>query len=351
MTFHTRLKNLSTLFDLVARKDAFHATSADEFFLWRNRLRATLAGLIGLDWTSGLPVPVAEAAGVEQMDGYTRTKFYIETELSVIMPVFMLKPDGLKHGKKTPVMICCHGHNSHGKDAVVGNVINEEHAKIIKDHNYDYGVQFVKQGFLVFAPDADGMGERRTDWAQNTGSELYCSCAQINNRLLPLGKTVTGVWLSDLMRLVDFITARDDAATDKIGVAGLSGGGLQALWLGAFDDRVRVVIDSGYFYGVKQSLLEMPCCSCSYVPRLFEHVDMGDLGAMCAPKAFFIETGDQDHLNGRDNLANVLPQVETTRAAYKLMGHEEKIRHHIFNGPHLWDGKESIPFAITHLMR
>ena len=54
----------------------------------------------------------------------------------------------------------------------------------------------------------------------------------------------------------------------------------------ALDDRVKCAVVSGYFYGYKQSLLEQhQNCSCNYVPRLYEHVDMGDVGALIAPVA------------------------------------------------------------------
>jgi hypothetical protein len=56
--------------------------------------------------------------------------------------------------------------------------------------------------------------------------------------------------------------------------------------------RIKAAVISGYFYGYKQSLLEMPDnCSCNYVPHLWEKVDMGDMGALIAPRTLLIETG------------------------------------------------------------
>lgn len=123
------------------------------------------------------------------------------------------------------------------------------------------------------------------------------------------GKLSTaGVW--DLMRLVDYIKTRPDCNGDKIGCIGLSGGGLQSLWLAALDDRIMFATVSGYFYGYRDSLLEMnQNCCCNYVPGLWEHVDMGDIGALIAPRALVIESGMQDHLNGRRGIVNVLEQV------------------------------------------
>jgi hypothetical protein len=167
---------------------------------------------------------------------------------------------------------------------------------------------------------------------------------------VPLGQTVTGMWVWDLMRLIDYIETREDCISECIGCAGLSGGGLQTLWAAALDERISCSVISGYFYGYKQSLLEMPdACSCNYVPRLWEKVDMGDIGALIAPRPLLIETGNQDELNGREGIGNVIPQVEITKKAYSLYKAEENLYHHIFNGGHRWNGEKAVPWLIKWL--
>ena len=97
---------------------------------------------------------------------------------------------------------------------------------------------------------------------------------------LPLGQTVTGMWAWDLHRLIDYVQTRDDCQADRIGCAGLSGGGLQTLWATALNRRIRCAVVSGYMFGYKQSLLDMHTnCSCNFVPHLYEHLDMGDIAA------------------------------------------------------------------------
>lgn len=79
---------------------------------------------------------------------------------------------------------------------------------------------------------------------------------------------------------------------ERLGCCGLSGGGMQTIWLTAMDDRIKCAVVSGYFYGYLDSLLKMPHnCGCNFVPDLWNHIDMGDLGALVCPRPLLIESG------------------------------------------------------------
>ncbi|MFD0716102.1 hypothetical protein [Paenibacillus sp. GCM10027626] len=162
---------------------------------------------------------------------------------------------------------------------------------------------------------------------------------------ISLGMSLTGMWTWDLKRLIDYIGTRPDIAQDRIGCCGLSGGGLQTLWLAALDEQVSCAIVSGYFYGYMDALLKLYNCSCNYVTRLWEHVDMGDIAALIAPRALLIETGDQDPLNGERGMDNVIEQVDIAVQAYNLLGAEERLVHHTFEGGHVWNGDKTHDFA------
>jgi hypothetical protein len=80
------------------------------------------------------------------------------------------------------------------------------------------------------------------------------------------------------------------------------------------------------------------------VPHLYETADMGDLGALIAPRPLLIETGSRDPLNGPGGVANVTSQVRITRKAYRLLGVPGRLAHDVFEGEHLWHGTEAIPW-------
>lgn len=167
----------------------------------------------------------------------------------------------------------------------------------------------------------------------------------LNNMVMGLGYSLAGMMTWDLMRLIDYIETREDCDAERIGCGGFSGGGMQTIWLAALDDRVKCAVTSGYFYGVKEALLEL-CgnCGCNYVPNLWKYVDMGDMGALIAPRPLLIENGTKDKLNGKSGIENVKSQVEITRQAYKLLGVEDRLYHHIHEGAHEWNGEKTVDF-------
>jgi hypothetical protein len=176
----------------------------------------------------------------------------------------------------------------------------------------------------------------------------------INQMAYPLGRTVTGMWAWDILRLVDYAQARKDVDPDRIGCAGLSGGGLQTLWATALDEdnRIKAAVNSGYFYGYKESLLEgYSNCSCNFVPHLYEYVDMGDIACLIAPRPLLIETGDQDPLNGKSGMKNVESQMRIARQAYKTLGAPKNLQQDIFSAGHRWNGVVAVPWMKEHLTR
>ena len=347
----TVLPHLLRRFDHVGRKLRFDATTRQQWRAWRNKTRRKLKALTGFDTMQTCPLRPRVTETVE-CDGYTRQRIEIQTEPGVVMPLYALVPADLKQGERRAAALCPHGHASGGKYAPAGRRDIAELRDTIKQHNYDYGVQFVRAGLVAFCPDARGFGERRepTMIAANGESLLNSSCQFINNMANPLGQTVTGMWAWDLHRLVDYVQTRSDCDGRRIGCAGLSGGGLQTLWASALDDRIKAAVVSGYFYGYKQSLLELhQNCSCNYVPHLYEHVDMGDIGALIGPRPLLIETGTRDGLNGRGGVSNVKSQVAITRRAYGLLGAGRKLVHDVFEGEHMWHGKVAVPWIVEQL--
>ena len=343
------LPALSRRFEETEKSCAFSAADKREYAAWKRRTRRKLAEITGLDRLRGCDL-CPELLGTEELpaEPFYRHKMRIQTEEGVWMPFYLLEPRGGPAVK--PAVICTHGHDSGGKMAVAGCPETPEAEKRVELYHYEYGIELAKRGFLVFCPDARGFGERQEIFQRKNGDILLSSCRELNNMAISLGLSVTGMWVFDLMRLVDYIESRPDCGKGRIGVTGLSGGGLQSLWLAAMDDRIRAAAVSGYFYGYHDALLLMSdnCC-CNYVPHLWETADMGDIAALAAPRALLIETGNRDPLNGESGLRNVITQLDITRRAYRLFGAEHSLVHSVCDGEHRWYGRDAIPFLVKEL--
>jgi hypothetical protein len=343
-TYYTSMERLVSLFETSSRSYGFQAKNLSEFEEWKQSTRAKLRDIIGMSAMVSCELQ-PRLLETEQLVGFRREKWLIQTEPDVWMPFYVLIPESIAEGQRVPCVIAPHGHESGGKLSVAGRDDIPEIRAQIEKYNYDYGVQFVRSGFIVFCPDARAFGERR-EWTMqgdDPASFINSSCSQLNHMAIGLGQSLTGMWIWDLMRLADYIETRPDCG--EIGCAGLSGGGLQALWLTALDERIRCTVVSGYFYGYKEALLKLSNnCACNYVPNLWKYIDMGDLGAMITPRPLLIESGSRDPLNGESGIDNVTEQVKITRAAYRLCNSEHLLKHYVFDGEHRWDGAQTYDF-------
>lgn len=331
---------LKSRFQATARRLRFQAQTRAEWRFWQQTLRSKIREYQGVDRHLAAPLNPRITETV-QCDGYQRQRVEIDTEPGVTMPFYVLIPDNLQG--PAPAVLAPHGHASGGKYAVAGIRENALVIGTIDQHNYDYGVQAVRRGYVVFCPDARGFGERR-EWLNEKPEQLLeSSCRQLAHMGLPLGLTVAGMWTWDLMVLLDYVQTRPETAGQKIGCIGLSGGGLQTMWLAALDERVDCAVISGYFYGVDDSLLHLSGnCDCNYIPHMWEAADMGDVAALIAPRPLLIETARQDPLNGPRGLANVLEQYTITEQAYKLLDVPDRLAHDMFDGGHVWRGTAAL---------
>lgn len=88
--------------------------------------------------------------------------------------------------------------------------------------------RWADQGFFVLSIDRPYHGEREGD---------------LNQALRTKGLVrVWGEFIYDLMRAVDYVETRPEADAGRLGMLGLSMGGMEALLLGALDERVDAVV-------------------------------------------------------------------------------------------------------------
>lgn len=329
-------------FDGKVRKDAFSATNKAGFELWKITARAELLKLTGMsNMESCEPDCVLLSSDVTE-DGVTRKKYILQTEPGIYLPFYILYPPKEKqiYAEQTGLpscMLALAGHAGGGKESVAGRYNIPAIYDAVKKFNYDYGYALAREGYTVFCPDPRGFGEMREAARQSDLEEDYIngSCYQLAHMAEPLGQTVIGMFVWDLMRLIDYIETSGEFDMSELGCVGFSGGGMQTLWLCALDDRVKRMLISGYMYGYKDSLLvRNGNCNCNYVPHLWEHFDMGDILALAAPRPLLVQSCKEDHLNGSRGLINVREQLCIVKKAYDIFDAGDRLVHDIREGGH-----------------
>ena len=120
---------------------------------WLERRRARLGELLGPE---PAPVPLnLETLESEACDGYRRDTVVFDSEDTMSVPAYLLVPDDAEGRPPGPAVLACHGHGP-GKSQVVGLTHTDM-------PNADYGLQLVRRGYVVLAPDLRCFGER-LDW-------------------------------------------------------------------------------------------------------------------------------------------------------------------------------------------
>ncbi len=109
----------------------------------------------------------------------------------------------------------------------------------------------------------------------------------------PIG---TEVWNG--MRAIDYLETRSDVDADKLGVTGLSGGGVVSWCLGAAEPRLKVVVpvcQSGSIEHVVVDRATDGHCDCAFWINTYRWC-WPDIGALIAPRAFLMASGSEDIL-------------------------------------------------------
>jgi hypothetical protein len=217
-------------FDTV-RRERFAGVKTEADLL---ALQAELRGKV-LDVIGGLPearTPLhARVAGTIPMDGYRIDKLVFESLPGIHVTALVYVPDA-PAGKKPAVLLAC-GHSPVGK---------------AHPGYQEIAARLARRGYVVLCWDPVGQGERSQFWDRSRGRSRYnlvCGEHAVLGNLATLaGTSLVRAMVWDGMRAADYLLARDDVDGDRLAVTGTSGGGFQALYLGALDPRIAVVMPS-----------------------------------------------------------------------------------------------------------
>ena len=293
----------------------------------------------------------------EEFPDYLVEKVALQTDEDIFMPCYVLTPKNIKPPYR-PV-IALHGHGTGGAAHIVGRTVpgveKEEEKRFINNFNYDYARQLVKKGFMVFAPDLTGFGERMeklpfmTNYLySNYGDDLLkSSCRSINLLYLLIGKTANGLRVWDVMRTIDYIRSRPELMINGLCCMGLSGGGMTTLYASAVDKRITVSIINGYFNTYRGSISSVFHCECNYIPSLLKYAEMPDIASLIAPNPLLVVSGTQDDLFPIKEVIKGYGQLETV---YSLLGIPEKLDKDFYEGGHRFSNNKIFTFLDRWLV-
>jgi putative membrane-bound dehydrogenase-like protein len=232
--------------------------------------------------------------------GFTRLTLSFAADQGDRVPCYLFLPSGLAV-RRAPGILALHQTTVTGKGQPAGLADGE---------NLHYALELAKRGYVVLAPDYPSFGDYRYDFK----TDEYES------------GSMKGIF--NHMRAVDLLVSRAEVDPDRIGAIGHSLGGHNAMFVGAFDERIKVIVSScGWtplhdYYGGK---LE-GWTSDRYVPSIRDRYgldpdkvpfDMGEIVAALAPRAFFSNSPLHD---SNFDVEGVRKAIAEAQRIYELLG-------------------------------
>ena len=199
-------------------------------------------------------------------------------------------------------------------------------------------VSLARRGVIVLAYDPPGQGERFEYLDPATGRSRVGAGTREHTRAgqqcLLTGTSIARYFAWDGVRALDYLLTRPDVDPARIGVAGNSGGGTQAAWLGVVEPRLSA-IDSSCYITSWATLWDGPG------PQDMEQVlpgflsrglDFADLLIAAAPRPYLVSSAIRDFFP----IEGARAAVAEARTAYAALDAADRLGHVEHDGEHGW---------------
>jgi len=243
--------------------------------------------------------PVAVTAG----SGYRIKKLRFEAVPGMWIPGVLYEPEMLSD--KAPVFLNVNGHDKNGKAA---------------DYKQIRCINQAKRGIISLNLEWVGMGQLR--------SEGFLHAKM--NQLDLCGTSGIAPFYLSMSRALDILLEHPHADPARVGVAGLSGGGWQTIFISSLDSRVTLCNPvAGYSSFVTRTRKFADLGDSEQTPTdLGMHADYAVLTAMLAPRPALLT------FNATDNCCFAAPHalpplLDAARPVYRMFGKELNLRSHV----------------------
>ncbi|MBI1257404.1 MAG: dienelactone hydrolase [Chloroflexi bacterium] len=278
--------------------------------------RAALWSLLGDLPPMFTPTPTITAR--EARDGYRIESLEFDNGAGATVYGTLLLP--ANEGQPAPAVLYHHLHG--GKYALGKDELWSE--DVI---GFAPGPALVRAGFVVLAIDAYGFNQRETQGPAGERERGAATEQALFKKFVWEGSTLWGMMVRDDQLALNYLLSRAEVDPQRVGATGMSLGGSRTTWLGALDERLKVVIPVAQMtryedFGATGNYNLHSIYY--YVPGFLKAgFDMEILTSLVAPRAQMILIGDSDPLSP---IAGVRKIIDFTRQVYGLYGAEDRFR-------------------------
>ena len=295
-------------FDLLdKRDDAIRNISSLEE--WKGRqvfVKEKLMEIVG-PFPEKTPLNAKITRTVEK-DGYRIEHVVFESQPGFHVASSLFIPKNIDN--KAPAIIYCSGH----------------HILAYRNATYQHVIlNLVKKGFIVFAIDPVGQGERLEYFDESDNSPTVGGPTKQHSypgaQAFIAGSSMAKYMIWDGIRAVDYLFTRDEVDHERIGITGRSGGGTQSSYIAAFDDRIYASAPENYITTFRRLLYTHgpQDAEQNFYKGIKSGLDQPDLLLVRAPKPNMMITTTSDIFN-IEGAREAAAEIKGIYAAY---GNEE----------------------------
>lgn len=251
----------------------------------------------------------AEITRTVEREGYRMEHVVFQSQPEFYVSATLFLPDGLSD--KAPAIIYCSGHA----------------LESYRSFTYQHVIlNLVKKGFIVFAFDPVGQGERLEYFDPATNKPTIGGPTKQHSypgaQAFIAGTSQARYMIWDGIRAVDYLLSRPEVDQNKIGITGRSGGGTQAAYIAAFDSRIYASAPENYITNFRRLLLTHgpQDAEQNFFRGIASGLDQPDLLLVRAPKPSLMITTTRDIFN----IAGARETRDQVQRIYEAYGHPDR---------------------------
>ncbi len=264
------------------KKEVSAISTLEEWQLRQDQIRKTLINITG-------PFPEKTPLNAQITRTFEKEGFRVENIIYESQPGFyvtssMYIPEKAPN-TKSPAVIYCSGHTNEG----------------YRSSTYQHKIiNLVMKGFIVFAFDPVGQGERLEYYDPETGQSALGGATREHSypgaQAFITGSSQASYMIWDGIRAVDYLLTRSEVDPGRIGITGRSGGGTQSSYIAAIDDRIYAAAPEAYITSFKRLLQSIgpQDAEQNLFNAIANRIDHADLLTVRAPKPGLMITTTND---------------------------------------------------------
>lgn len=318
----------------------------EDFSLWKNRAKEKLEELLGLPFIKPAEDKFTAKEPVIK-DGILYMHFTFQSEDGYEVPCCLVKKADLKG--KAPLVICLQGHTTGMHVSLGEQIFERDKASVEKGQRF--AVDAAREGTVAIAIEQRYMGIQGYKDMRGRPACIAASEDMDANQAIPallIGRTAIGERVWDVSRTIDVALKyfSDMIDEEKIVCLGNSGGGTATFYAACLEERIHLAVPSCSVCTFEDSIMAMNHCICNYIPNIRKYFDMGDLGALIAPRKLLVVCGDKDPIFP---LEGVEKSFDLIQKAYAHAGIEDQCRLLVGDGGHQFFPKQAWPIIHEYI--